>query len=287
MRVDKTFSKLFLSVGAMKAGTTWLYANLSRHPALHFAMEKEIHYFYHHYINNNFLNEDRRLREAKNRYISRFDPEKANIDAVRQNLQWVTAYLDSPVNDTWFRNLFHLRRRQIYACDFSNLNSHLPAAAWQDIEGKCSKLRVLYTMRDPVKRLWSHTKFQLQLMGQVENLDTWGPKEFRKFTKQDHLWVNAEYGKALRALKTGLAPETLKVMFYEDIHADQRGTLRQIEEFLNLKPFDYPQAVLDKRFTESVKHKMPDFFPELFEKEIARIRVEIEAEGYTLPASWG
>ena len=271
----------------MKAGTTWLYAILARHPALHFAMEKEIHYFYHHYIDNTFLNEQRRLREARHRYVTRFDPKTANVDIVRQNLHWVTAYLDRPVSDNWYRNLFQLRRDEVYACDFSNLNSHLPAKAWPEIASKTEKLRVLYTMRDPIKRLWSHTKFHLQLTDDVDKLDTWGPKDFRAFVKQDHLWKNAEYGQALRSFKAGLAPEGLKVMFYEDIHADQRGSLRQIEEFLDLEPCHYPQKLLDRRFTESVKHAMPDFFPDLFADDIARIRSEIEAEGYTLPQSWG
>lgn len=270
----------------MKAGTTWLYQVLNRHPALHFAMEKEIHYFYHHYVDNTFLGEERRLKEARNRYATRFDPEKANIDNVRQNMQWIAAYLDRPVNDFWYRNLFQLRNGQAYACDFSNLNTHLPAQAWPEIASKTDKLRVLYTMRDPIKRLWSHTKFQLQMLKKVEKLDTWRPKDFRKFVKQNHLWNNAEYGQALRTFKAGLAPETLKVMFYEDIHADQRGSLRQIEEFLGLEPWRYPQPLLDRRFTESVKHKMPDFFPELFADDIARIRSEIEAEGFTLPQSW-
>eukprot|EP00493_Phyllostaurus_siculus_P000433 UN00435 len=32
---------LFLSVGAMKAGTTWLYEQLKNHPEIHFTPEKE------------------------------------------------------------------------------------------------------------------------------------------------------------------------------------------------------------------------------------------------------
>ena len=81
------FENLFLSIGAMKAGTTWLYAVLERHPELHFAMEKEIHYFYHRFVNAQQLSEQRRLKEAHARYIPRFDPETSHVDAVRQNLR--------------------------------------------------------------------------------------------------------------------------------------------------------------------------------------------------------
>jgi hypothetical protein len=286
MSEPRLFSKLFLSVGAMKAGTTWLYAVLARHPALHFAMEKEIHYFYHHYVNPNQLSEGYRLREARNRYLFRFDPETANIDAVKANLRWVSAYLDRPVDDYWYRNLFQMRDHQTYACDFSNLHAQLPRDAWPQITAKCDQLRVLFTMRDPVQRLWSHTKFHLQLTGHLDKLETWGPEQFHEFVRRPHIWVNAEYGQILRNLRAGLSPDMLKVLFYEDLHADQRGTLQGIEDFLGIPRFDYPQALLERRFTESVKHRMPPFFPELIAADVRRICEEVSAEGYTIPAKW-
>ena len=287
MSEERLFTNLLLSVGAMKAGTTWLYSVLARHPALHFAMEKEIHYFYHRYVNPELLSEAYRLREARNRYLFRFDPDKANIDAVKANLHWVSNYLSRPVDDFWYRNLFQLRDHQLYACDFSNLNAQLPQEAWPQIAARCDRLRVLFTMRDPVKRLWSHTKFHLQITGQLDRLDHWGPEEFDEFVRRPHIWVNAEYGRILRNLRSGLAPEMLKVLFYEDIHADQRGALKAIEQFLGVPPFDYPQAVLDRRMTESVRLQMPAFFPELFAADVRRICGEVAAEGYAIPAAWG
>lgn len=271
----------------MKAGTTWLYALLSRHPALHFTPEKEIHYFYHRYVNATPLSTARRLREARARYLLKFDPEKANIDQIRRNLRWVSAYLDSPVDDFWYRTLFQLQGPQRYACDFSNLNAHVPAEVWPRIAEKCDTLKVLYTMRDPVKRLWSHTKFHLQFSGQLEKLDTWGPKDYAGLLRQSHVWENAEYGAILRNLKAGLPEDSLKVIFYEDIHADQRKALAGIEDFLGIAHHSYPEPLLQKRFTESVKHEMPDFFPGLVERDVARIRSEIAAEGYAIPEKWG
>lgn len=283
----KTFGNLFLSIGAMKAGTTWLYAVLERHPALHFTPEKEIHYFYHRYVNNRHLSEVRRLTSAKERYLPRFDPEKTNIDRVRLQLHWVSQYLQRPVDDYWYRNLFMLRDQEIWACDFSNLHAHVPAEAWPTVSNDCDRLRVLYTMRDPIKRLWSHTKFHLQMTNSVDKLNSWTPKDFKKFAYQPHIWDNAEYGAVLRRMKQGLRRDERKVLFYEDLHADQRGTLRGIEEFLDLPAFNYPQQLLERRFTESVSHPMPDFFPELFAKDIERIRAEVQAEGFSLPAKWG
>ena len=114
----------------------------------------------------------------------------------------------------------------------------------------------------------------------------WGPGDYDEFVRRPHIWVNAEYGKILRRLRSSLPEASLKVLFYEDLHADQRGTLIGIEDFLGIPHFDYPQAQLDRRFTESVQHQMPDFFPELVMPDVERICAEVEAEGYAIPTAW-
>ncbi|WP_257898309.1 sulfotransferase [Roseovarius mucosus] len=283
---NKLFSNLFLSIGAMKAGTTWLYAVLERHPELHFTPEKELHYFYHRYVDNSYLNEKRRLKDAKDRYLFRYDPEKANIDRIRANLHWVSNYLNSPLDDFWYRNLFQLRDHQVWACDFSNLHAFVPEAAWPRISADCERLRVLYTMRHPLKRLWSHTKFHLQLTGKLHLLDEWTAGDYETFVRLPHIWDNAEYGAVLRRMKSGLKEQERMVMFYEDLHADQRGTLARIEEFLGVAPFQYPQPLLNRRFTESASRPMPDFFAKLFAQDIERITHEVETEGFVVPKEW-
>jgi len=286
MSEHSLFGNLFLSVGAMKAGTTWLYAVLNSHPELFFTPEKELHYFYHRYVDDTLLSEKRRLTEAKNRYLYRFDPDVANIDTIRTNLHWVAAYLSRPVDDLWYRSLFSGRRRERYGCDFSNLYALLPTEAWQRIERDCTQLRVLYTLRHPVKRLWSHVKFHLQFTKQIDKLGSWTPEEFNAFVRQDFMWTNAEYGRNLRMMKAGVSADALKVLFYEDLHADQAGMLAQIEEFLGLTRHTYLDAVLNRKVNTSIEHKMPDFFPDLFAEDVARIIGEWEEEGLQIPQSW-
>ena len=286
MSEPRLFGNLFLSAGAMKAGTTWLYHVLNRHPELHFTPEKEIHYFYHRYVDSGTLNDRRRMEEARGRYLFRFDPANANVDRIRQNLHWVASYLSGPVDDFWYRNLFINMRRETYGCDFSNLYALLPAEAWPRIAADCDRLRVLYTLRHPVRRLWSHVKFHLQVSNGLESLKSWTPEEFEAFARQPFLWNNTEYGRALRNMKAGLAPEMLKAIFYEDLHADHNAALTEIEDFLGIARFEYPQAVLSRRVNESVNHPMPEFFPGLFAADFERIMAELEDEGLTIPESW-
>ncbi len=286
MGKSSLFGTLFISAGAMKAGTTWLYAVLQHHPELFFTCEKEIHYFYARYVKTDILSEERRLKLAKTRYIDTIDPNKSNIDRIRLNLNWVSSYLNRPVDDYWYANLFSAQRKETYGCDFSNLYALLPVEAWQHIAANSEKLRVLYTLRHPLERLWSHIKFHLQLIDKIELLETWQPKDYEEFVKRPFMWQNAEYGAALRRMKKGLNVETIKVVFFEEMRNDSRTSLNEIENFLDIKPHNYQRNILDQQVNKSISRPMPDFFPELFQKDIERLNSEVEDEGLILPESW-
>lgn len=286
MNKDTLFGNLFISAGAMKAGTTWLYTVLHEHPELFFTCEKEIHYFYARYVRANLLSEERRLELAKTRYIDTIDPANNNIDRVRLNLHWVSSYLNKPVDDYWYANLFAAQRKETYGCDFSNLYALLPTEAWQHIDANTDKLRVLYTLRDPIKRLWSHLKFHLQLIGKIDLLDSWTPEDHKAFMKKPFMWDNAEYGEILRRMKKGLPEDTVKTIFFEDTRDNPRAVLKEIENFLDIKPHVYRDTILDKQVNKSISRPMPDFFPDLFKEDIKRICFELEDDGLVLPKSW-
>lgn len=65
MNEKPVFDQVFLSVGAMKAGTTWLCDVMNRHPDVHFSHEKEIHYFYAQALRPGLLSDRARMRRAK------------------------------------------------------------------------------------------------------------------------------------------------------------------------------------------------------------------------------
>ena len=279
------FDHLFLGVGAMKAGTTWLYALLERHPDLFFSFEKEIHYYYHIHGDSSVLSDERRMTNVRDKY-ARVDPSRNHASGLRNRLRWAANYLDNPIDDLWYRNLFLFRRQQKYCCDFSNLYALLSEQAWRHVMASTENLRVLYTLRDPIKRLWSHVKFHLQVTNQTECLDRWGPREFNEFVRRPFIWENAEYGVAVGRMRSVLPGAALRICFFEDVHDNPRGFLRDLEDFLGIGHFDYPPDLIAGRVNESLSRPMPDFFPQLFATDVARICAELRSEGLTLPASW-
>ncbi|MEM9709169.1 MAG: hypothetical protein AAF871_10290, partial [Pseudomonadota bacterium] len=86
---------LFIGAGAMKAGTTWLYQILERHPEIYFSFEKEIHYFYASYVDGRVLSEKNRLKNVRDKYL-KIDPNKNHALGIRNKLHWAANYLDSP-----------------------------------------------------------------------------------------------------------------------------------------------------------------------------------------------
>ncbi len=311
--MSKIFDNLFLNIGAMKAGTTWLSAILSRHPELHFCAEKELHYFHHRHVMPGALSKSVRHARAREKYIPilrgepgqkelptsrvqriiqnrvrRFLPRhKLDVEGLStSDALWIQNYLSDPVDDTWFKRLFPLSESETYACEFSNLSAQLPSDVWRDISAKTEKLRVLYTLRDPIKRLWSHTKFHLDMTRSLHLLDTWKPKDFEAFARRKHVWSQAEYGQTCDVLRRSLPEGTWRVQSSEDMNADPMGSLRAIEQFLEIAPFNYPRWLLERRLVKSVSVPMPDFYPNLFRKDVTRIKGELSDLGIPVPEKW-
>ncbi|MEH6721815.1 MAG: sulfotransferase [Aurantimonas endophytica] len=278
-------SNLFLSVGAMKAGTTWLEKVLSTHPDVFFTFEKEIHYFAHAYIEGEgALSKENRLRRASQ--YSHIEPSKDSLEDVRNRLMWAANYLSDPINDLWYRNLFLFRDTEAYCADFSNLYAHIEKPGWDRISAGVKRLRVIYTMRDPISRLWSHAKFHSQFVGKADDVNHWTPEIATRFMRRPFMWKHAEYGQTVRRLSGSLREDQLRITFFENLHEDQRGWLRSTEDFLEVAHHGYSDELLSRRVNESSSAPMPEWFPELFREDVQRICSELSDQGYEPPASW-
>ena len=281
IRIDN----LFLSVGAMKAGTTWLYSVLRDHPDIYFSPEKEVHYFAHLHTPSTPLTPHGRLSRVK-ALTSQIDPQKSQLGNTRSRMIWFSKYLSDPIDDAWYADLFSLRRDQKYCADFSNLHCHLDEEGWDHVRGITSNLKVLYTMRNPMKRLWSHVKFHLKVTGQTDKLKTWGSDELVKFARQEFIWTNTKYVEAVDRMQRYLGPDELMISFFEDIHDDPRGWLSQLQEFLGIDAVAFDEAALRKKVNPTETLAMPEALVEAFSGEFAQQAQVLSERGFTVPASW-
>ncbi len=261
--------KLFLSVGAMKAATTFLYTTLARHPELYFTPEKELHYFAHadglsrelrqplsarglgilksrSSIKGDILsNEFRRHRLSMvmhNRYAKVQD-----VDQLREIVRWYAdRYLANPINDGWFDRVFAAAGDR-HACEFSNYHALLDANGWSHVRSVCEELKVIYTLRHPVSRMWSHIKFDFIQSGRRDALNDFGLPQLEKVLADVAVAPHARYGDIVESLQKNLDSSQLKIIVFEDFSRSHLQGLAEIEKFLGVSPFDYSKVNIARK----------------------------------------
>ena len=182
--------KLFLGSGAMKAGTTWLYKALSDHQELFFTPEKEIHFLSDYYRGTDYLSAENRFQKAQS-IISGLTPERAQRFYL---MAWYGQYNDpSKMDFDWYEQLFRWNRRNAWNVDFSNVSCLLNRESWVDLKSRVDQLRVIYVVRNPLERLWSHTKFHHKFIGCDVDFRAWSVGQFEEFLGKDHVQQNIPY----------------------------------------------------------------------------------------------
>jgi len=276
---------LYLNVGAMKAGTTWLYAHLEHHRDIHFSREKEVHYFAHVNTYHSPLGQGQRLSRFKDA-MKHIDVSHGDVGRISQYVDWYKGYISNPVDDVWYENLFKDRGSERYLTDFSNLYSHIDSTGWDHIKQISRNLRVTYIMRHPLARLWSHVKFHTKIVGEYDAMLNWSPEEFSDMVRKAFIWDNTEYCRVVRTLSENLEPDQFKVFFFEDIHADPLAALRQLEDFLQIGRHKYDSATLTERVNVSSQLALPAAFEDQFKPDLIKEVQGLTELGYNLPESW-
>ena len=117
----------------MKAGTTWVYSFLSRHPEVYFTPEKEIHFLADHYSDHHPL-----TSQHLNRRLSTRLKGIQHLRAERQiSIQeWYEhVYIPGEKTVEWYKSLFNNQPTDNrWNADFSNLSALINRQGWQKIK---------------------------------------------------------------------------------------------------------------------------------------------------------
>ena len=277
--------KLFLSIGAMKAGTTWLYSLLERHPQIHFTPEKEIHFLAHHYLDKKHLTEDHRQHRAQARLskIGNLRPERQELIRSWYNDQ----YLNGALSLTWYQNLFSGNQgRPGWNADFSNLSALIKAEGWKRLRADISKeVKAIYILREPCERLWSQYKFSGK---SHENIN---PAEFEQqieqFLSNPAVNVHSQYCRNLDAVCEGLGQQNVKEMIFDDIQNQPEALLASVEQFLEIPARDHSSHNnLKRRINTTADQAPPAVFRQRCAPIVARELNGLLARGIEVPRRW-
>lgn len=235
-------------VGATKAGTSWLYRYLCGHPECHMRAVKELHYF--DSLDLDTLEHQRgvldrtratvvaRMGEEDGaerlaglaRQVADIDEARTLMDAAaRQGEASVPRYLDYLFRDAGAARL---------AADVTPAYALLSQARLAMMARLVPAVRVLYLMRDPVERLWSHIRMAAQraLKPGQDHAEQCGRLLERIIDKgrADHITRRGDYRAAIEKLEAAVPAAELMIEFSERLLTAE-GILR-LCGFLGLSP---------------------------------------------------
>lgn len=230
---------LFFCVGAAKAGTSWLHRQLSQHPECRFRAIKELHYFdalERGRLDQQIAHHRAQQSDLKARLAARggvATPEQQQRLADRA--EWLevlgrgedpAAYVEYMTRDA--------RAGQVVA-DMTPAYALLPSERLARMAQLTPDVRMLYLLRDPVERLWSHVRMI------AARRDEQGVVTARRCENildrvfsgaEEQIVMRSDYAGALRRL--AVVGEKLLVEVFEDMVAGPG--FQRICAFLGIAP---------------------------------------------------
>jgi hypothetical protein len=148
----------FLCIGAMKAGTTWLQANLGGHPQAWLSPLKELRYFNVVHIPGPHQEQDTAHRQGQvARRIARITERPGPYGRRKQQeLDCLRRMAEPPFDDAWYAAIWQAARPGQVTGDISPQYAVLPEAGIRHVLALNPGLRVIALLRDQADRALSH-----------------------------------------------------------------------------------------------------------------------------------
>jgi len=200
-----------LYLGPQRTGSTWLHANLSRHPEVHLHRDKETFYF---------------------STLGRPDAPRYRFDYLED---YLASFRESPL-ELFLKNYHALRRcgrfyRPKIRGDFTASYGVLEEQVIAQIVRHRPDMRGIILVRDPVERAWSHAKKDLVRGRDVPA----GENEILAFIRSADQLARADYQSIIGRWRKHLAPGRLFVAPYVRIGSDPEALLDEISDFLGVR----------------------------------------------------
>ena len=282
-RYSELDGKTFLiCVGAMKAATSWVYAHLSNMPAVAVSPLKEVQFFNARYPENAMYDSDLLAMKRLAFHIGQKGDAVENLNhrpAFQASVDRVQMIYD---DNAYFGHFAGLASSdtQVLA-DITPAYSAIGQEGFEFMRRLCAgqniSAKILYILRDPVDRLWSHMRF-------LQQLDrTFDPKsDWAKRLDDPALLARCDYEATIMALDRTFPDQDVQVLFYESLFDHGFSDLCC---WLNLTP---PKIDVSRRENEtSLKMDLPEeaasVFKSLLKPQYAFCHHRF---GDALPSAW-
>ena len=241
---------LLFCIGATKAGTSWLYRYLERHPACFTPVIKELHYF--DAIENGQIDGPRQKLIERRRRLVRNNGSLESIEAIDR---WLDV-LDAPSDQAYLDYMTTSAGDKSVMVDVTPAYSLLSAERLKSMARLLPDVRFIYLLRDPVERLWSHIRMiAKRRVGASGDLRATADRLFNWFLKglQPDVDMRGDYRSIIGRLDAAVDPSRLFFAFYETLFAPEQ--IERLCRFVGIEPV---AGDFDRRVHEGISLKMRD-----------------------------
>jgi hypothetical protein len=222
----------FLGIGAQKSGTTWLHKNFERHPDIWTPPEKELHYFDEkRYEGGGVLSRmfgDRAHEERWRRQIRR--QWRRHREEGWDGVGWNLKYFMRRPGDRWYASLFPSRPGLVTG-EITPNYSALEEDKVDPIAELIPDLKVIFIMRNPIERAWSHAQMELVRMGhnptpsEAEFIAHFGAVSSRRLS---------HYKRTIDIWGDRFPAGQIYLGYLEDIHFRPAAMVRSVYDYLGV-----------------------------------------------------
>jgi hypothetical protein len=252
-----------LGIGCQKGGTTWLHAYLAAHPMANMGFTKEYHVLDVHHVE-----ESQEFRRATEHRIA--EDRNNNRPPNPSDLHLLEFYNDLEKYHDHFATLAADSRTRCVG-DMTPAYAILPAAAfaqWRNaVTARHLKPLIVFTLRDPVERLWSAVRMRRRL---TNTSDIPEAEELRAHASHPSAIKRTAYHVTLANIESVFHPNEIFVALYEELIS-----AAEIQRLTQAIGIDFIAPDLTTRLNHTPKsHAIP---PEL-EREIALLHHNVYTE---------
>lgn len=277
-------------VGATKAGTSWLYSYLADHEDCALRSVKELHYFdsldldFAKFTLNNLENQIDRLtikaagldgdeREAVLARVSDAQALAALIAAGEDNPEGYIAYLTGGSEG------------KKLVGDLTPAYALLSEERLSQMARLAEDVRVVFVMRDPLDRLWSHVRMNAKRQAKPgQDMEQKARNMLNRIVRKGEergVVDRGDYQTIVEKLRAVVPEDKLYVTFFEEMVTPEG--VAALCEFLGLS---YRPAQTEKRVHEGIPMKMNDGQKRAAQDFLAPQYAYVEKTFGPLPARW-
>ena len=257
----------FLGIGAPRTGSSWLWLAMLEHPQIWMPPRKELHYFTRNekYPTPGQLSKDyawqrlfgrdqncRKWKQELGKDVSRvLDGRMKWAD-----VPWLVRYYFGTVNNDWYFSLFSAAPPGKVVGEITPDYGQLDWNDIQKLHALLPNVKIIYQMRNPVERSWSHLRFSLAKHG--ANINDLSIPELMDLLDQPSLQRSSDYVETLRRWRAVYPASQIHVLFYEQIEQTPQQLLAGLFQFLGVDDsFQVSEARLNSRINAARSKEMP------------------------------